>query len=455
MIREPAELAPHNNVAATFGAIGFLSIYFALLFVLSAQLVVPGMGALGSPANLLGIFAFCWWVAATLAGQREFVGPNPIRTALFCYLAVVLLTWTLGKTRPLSAIQATESDRAILTLLSLAGVALVAMDGIKSRAEVEKLVRWMMGCAMVMVFVGLVQFFLDFDLSISFRPPGLEFNADAHIIEKRSSFNRPHGTALHPIEFGVVSAALVPMAYWMARIRRTAIGYIPLAAVAVAAMTSLSRSAVLAAAVVGLALLAGSSWKHRIVMVVTSGIFVIVVDTLVDGLVGALESLFTSAGTDPSVLARIDRIPRVLQLISEHPLLGRGFGTFTIEDDFLLDNEIQKTMIETGYIGAATLVAFIFFVAIIAWSTRVGDEAARLPGMALVGTILGLFISSYTFDAFFYRILTGVLYVCIGLVGALYRIGAAERAAANDRAAPTRSVAEPPSTTHFEELVDR
>ena len=53
-----------------------------------------------------------------------------------------------------------------------------------------------------------------------------------------------------------------------------------------------------------------------------------------------------------------------------------------------------------------------------------------MPGTALAATILGLFISSYTFDAFFYRILTGVLYLSIGLVGAMYRITAPERAAA-------------------------
>ena len=37
----------------------------------------------------------------------------------------------------------------------------------------------------------------------------------------------------------------------------------------------------------------------------------------------------------------------------EYPWLGRGFGTYTPEDYFLLDNEIQKTAIKSGLIGVA------------------------------------------------------------------------------------------------------
>ena len=164
--------------------------------------------------------------------------------------------------------------------------------------------------------------------------------------------------------------------------------------------------------------------------------FVVVVGTLVDGLVGTLRSLFTTAESDPSVQARIDRIPRVFELIAEYPWLGRGFGTYTPEDYFLLDNEIQKTAIESGLIGVAVLIIFIGFVSTMAWRTRVGEERTVLPGTALAATILGLFVSSYTFDAFFYRILTGVLFLCIGLTGAMYRITAAERARVDGLAPP-------------------
>ena len=143
---------------------------------------------------------------------------------------------------------------------------------------------------------------------------------------------------------------------------------------------------------------------------------------LVNGLVGTLRSLFTSADTDPSVQARLDRTPRVLALIAEHPYFGRGLGTFSIEHDFLLDNEIQKTAIESGLVGAAILIGLVIVVAVIGIRLRADDDLDRLTSRVLVTTIIGLFISSYTFDSFHYRILTGILFLFIGLIGALHRI---------------------------------
>jgi O-antigen ligase len=167
-------------------------------------------------------------------------------------------------------------------------------------------------------------------------------------------------------------------------------------------------------------------------------VFIVFVGLTVKGLVGTLRNLFTTADNDSSVQARVDRIPKVLKLISEYPYFGRGFGRYNLENYFLLDNELQKTAIETGLVGVAVLVVFIGFVCVMAWRTRLGDESGTLPGTALTATILGLFISSYTFDAFFYRILTGVLYLSIGLVGALYRVTAPERERAEETWFETR-----------------
>jgi O-Antigen ligase len=434
MSRRVAARNPGSTENPGFGASRFLALYVALLFVIPARLIVPGTGALGAPATLVSLVAFGWWIAATIIGDREFVARNPVRTALFAYLAVVLASWTLGKTRPLTPIEASSSDRALLTTFGLAGIALVVLDGLRTRDEVLRLIDWIIRCSMVMVFVGLVQFFFKRDLTSWLELPGLQLNTDERtVISARSIFNRPHGTTLHAIEYGVVSAALIPLAYWLARLRRTPRAYLPVVALSFAAMTSISRSAVLAAAVVGLVVVLGSSWQQRGVILLCSSVFVVVVGTLVNGLVGTLRSLFTSADTDPSVQARIDRVPRVLEMISEHPWFGRGYGTYTLEDDFLLDNEIQRSAIEMGFVGVAILILFIGFVATMAWRTRFGGESGRLLGTALAATMLGLFVSSYTFDAFYYRILMGVLFLCVGITGAMYRLTATERAAADAR----------------------
>ena len=112
-------------------------------------------------------------------------------------------------------------------------------------------------------------------------------------------------------------------------------------------------------------------------------------------------------------------------MIAEHPWLGRGFGTFTPEEYLLLDNEIQKLAIETGVIGVAVPAAFTLGVI---WTASVAGQTgtrAKAFATALIASILGVMISWYTFDAFFYHILMGVLFIDIGLVGSLWRLTAA------------------------------
>ena len=339
---------------------------------------------------------------------------------------MLLLSWVQGKTRVLTLVEKTSSDRALLMMMSLAGVALIAMDGLADRREIETVVRRLLYCAMIMVAIGTIQFFVSYDPTTLIRLPGLVLDSEA-VVGTRSSFNRPFGTALHPIEYGVVAAALVPVAYWMSRVDRRVRFRVITVALAFAAMSSVSRSAVLAIAVAVIVMLCGVAWRQRLAILGVGAVFIIFVGLTVKGLVGTLRNLFTTADNDSSVQARVDRIPKVLKLISEHPYFGRGFGRYNLDNYFLLDNELQKTAIETGLVGVALLVLFICFVCVMAWRTRTGDERGNLPGTALTATILGLFISSYTFDAFFYRILTGVLYLSIGLVGALYRVTAPER----------------------------
>ena len=286
---------------------------------------------------------------------------------------------------------------------------LLVMDGIRTQYELNRLPDRVIICSMIMVTVGLIQFFFTFDLAQYMRLPGLVLNTDdTFILNSRSNFNRPGGTSLHTIEFGVVCAALIPPAYLFPRRHKSFLSSVPVFALAFGAMVSLSRSAVLAAAVALIVLLLSLLWRERVTIVVTATAMVLTSGVLVNGLIGTIRSLFTSADTDPSVQARIEQTPRVLKLIAEHPYISHGLGTFSIENDFLLDNEIQGTGDSDGLVGAAILIGFVVVV-IVGSHVRAGGELDRLTGKVLAATIAGLFISAYTFDAFFYHILTGII----------------------------------------------
>jgi O-antigen ligase len=135
--------------------------------------------------------------------------------------------------------------------------------------------------------------------------------------------------------------------------------------------------------------------------------------------------MFSEAEGDSSVQARANRWPRVLELVAERPLFGRGYGTYTNSADFLLDNQLQKTAIESGMLGLTALIIFLGSVIAVAYRTK-HSPRFRLAGGAIAAAITGLTVSLYTFDALFYRIFTCVLYVCIGLAGALWRVAQEE-----------------------------
>ncbi len=364
---------------------------------------------------------------STRVGQQRISRPpawiNPVMAALGCYSAFVLLSWVMGKTRALSPLASTTSDRALITFVSLAAVTLFVSSRVRNLRDACRLIDAMLLGATFMCCIGLLQFFFGLDLTTVLRPPGLVVNNAASGVSTRSIFNRPSGTALHAIEFGVVASALVPVAWWRAkhghRWHRLVLGCL-----ALSAMISISRSAVLALGIGVAVLLLGSNWRDRFTLVGAGLAFVGAAGVLIPGLVGTLRSLFTNSDVDPSVQARISRTPAVLRLIEEHKWFGRGFGTYTPEEYFLLDNEIQKMAIETGVVGVAIFAGLILCVVWTAMITvrRSANTGADGLALALLASALAIVISFYTFDAYFYRILMGVLFVNFGLISALWRL---------------------------------
>lgn len=409
--------------------VALLTVFLVLLFALPSVLVFAPLGAVGSPALLAGLgLAAVWLTTKAVPDSGLDRSPQPMRVALFLYAATMLLSYALGHLRPLTALEESGSARSVLLLISLLGVALLVLDGTHTRERLDTLLKRLLLAAGLMATVGVVQFATGWDPSPYMRLPGLVANHELVGTAQRSLFNRPWGTAGHAIEFGVILGALLPLALHYAFVappgKRKLLQWGLALLIAGGVAISVSRSGVVALAV-GMGVLA-FAWSPRRLLNIGVGAvaFTAVLWAAVPGLIGTIRGMFLNAADDPSVIARKERVPLVVDYIAEHPWLGHGYGTFSVEDYLLVDNQFFVTAISTGLIGLTVFIALVLTGIGLAFLVRMvaADFETRHLAQAVAGALAALLVCAYTFDAFHYRIFTGVLFLLLGAAGMLWRL---------------------------------
>jgi len=419
---------PAHRLAGRFDVTAYLTLWLILLYGLSARQVVPGFGAIGSPAMLLVLPASLIWVSGWLLPDSGLLrGRNPMRAALLVYFGYQLLSFAVAFSRPLTQLETTGAMRALLTATAMTGVGLLVTDGIPTVSRLTTLLRRVVYAVTFVSVFGIAQFFTR--QTFQFLTPGLVWNSPPVGLAMRGEFARPAATTLHSIELSVITAALLPLAIHFALYGRTAHQRRNAACagglIALAVPLSVSRSGVVSLAVALLVLFAG--WRGRRLLngVLSVVIAVPVLWATIPGIVGTFIGLFTGTDDDLSIQARINRVPRIMAMIRERPWLGLGNGTWNLEDYFLIDNEVYVTTLDMGIVGMALTTLFLGGAVVLALAVR-GlpgvDEPTRHLSLAIGASISGLSISLLTFDAFHYRILTGTLFLLIGAAGALWQM---------------------------------
>jgi hypothetical protein len=422
--------SPHLSEvgAPRFDVTSLVTMWLVLLYGISAGQVVPGFGAIGSPALLAALGMFLLWLSGFLLPESGLSRDrHPLRPALFVYLALVILSFAVAMSRSLTELETTGAYRALLTGIAMVGLALVVADGIYDQRRLNTMLRRLVVAGAFLSIVAILQFLTGRPLQVNV--PGLVWNADVGGVGARSIFFRPAATAMHAIEFSVVTASLLPLGIHYALHAETLRQRRNMATATVligfAMPLAISRSGIVSVVVALAVLAAGWGWRRRMNGFLIALAVVPVMWAVVPGLVGTFVSLFGDSEYDPSIQARIERGPMVMALVRQRPWFGLGNGTFSVEEYFLLDNQIRALMLETGLIGMAVTVLVLLSAVlaglIIARLATVDRDSAHL-GQALAASVAGLSVSLFTFDAFFYRILTGTLFLLLGAVGALWRL---------------------------------
>jgi O-antigen ligase len=408
-------------------AVDVLTVLVVALIVLPSRLTFAPLGGAGAPALVAGLGCFAWWAYHQV--QRVEPGPaghQPVRAALLVMMACFLVSYVVAMSQATDPEELSTADIGLVSLFSWAGILLLTHDGIPSRDRLEVLVRRLVFAGGALATLGVVQFATGEAWVDRISIPGLSVNTALTGVLERSGFNRPAGTAIHPIEFGAVITMILPVAVNVALTDRThgiVRRWYPVTAIALAVVLSISRSAIVSA-VVGLVVVS-LAWtpavRRRAAVIGT--VFLGVVCLTIPGLLGTLTGLFTGISGDSSAASRTGSYAIAGEFIEKAPWFGRGFSTF-LPKYRILDNQYLGLLIEVGVVGLVSVIALFVVAASSARRMRAlaADEPGQQLGQSLAAAVGAGAVGLAFYDGFGFPMATGTLFLVLGLAGAGLRV---------------------------------
>ena len=411
-----------------------LQLFALTLMIIPSDTIIKPIGAAGYPASLVGMFTFAAFIVGTMLGlHNPLRNRHPIRTVLLLMWIATMASYVLMDRSTLTVAQQAAADRNLMQLICVSGVALLAAECLHSIGDMRRVLRALTWGGAFCGVVAALQFWMSFDVSPFLRElPGFSQNFDNPGIISRAALNRVAGTAIHPIELGVVAGMLLPVAIWLGMYdteRSPRRRWAPVVLIGLAIPASVSRSAILATALALAVVIVLMPSKQRLLALCAVPVAIAGVFMTAHGLIGTLTSFFEAGTSDQSIATRVDDYPMVERLVRETPWFGRGGGTYLPDNAIdILDNQFLKTAIELGLFGVAALAAFFLVPAIAALVARrhSRDPELRLLLAALAGSALTAAFCSLTFDSLSFPMFTNVHALLLGMIGAGWRLVRAE-----------------------------
>jgi hypothetical protein len=421
-----------------------ITVYLVLVFAVPSNLTISALGSLGRPSLLWGLVLLLWWVLAGL--QRRSVDVvavwQPVRVAFGCLVVIALISFAAAMFRGQPADQVSPALTSLLRLASWGGVLLVVMDGIRTHREAEKFSSRIVLAGTLLGALGICQFIAGQSLLEWIGAlPGISLDLGG--VDSRGAFTRASGTATHPLEYTAAITAILPLAISHAILRRSGspiTAWLPAGVLAVAALLSVSRSAVIGLVIAVAASIPGLPKMYRWIVGLGGGLAALAVVVLVPGVLSTTLSLFTTAADDPSTQSRTNALGRVPQFLESSPLVGQGFGTF-LPRYYIFDNQWVLTTVELGILGAAALLALVLsavFSAVRAARVSAYPDTRTLAS-GTVASMLTISVLLLFFDGLSFPIAAALVFLFAGFSGALRTVAAADQSTrARPRQRPSR-----------------
>ncbi len=416
----PASTAMSTGVNAAW----MVNVYIVALMVIPANLTIAALGSVGTPALLLGIAALVVWLGIQMNRTYSTLSPpQPIRRAIFLMTLAVLASYIAATIRPIAGTELSGADRGLLLMASWLGVVLLTSDGFTGIRSLEGTLRLLVYAGGGVAVVGVLQFLTGQAIIDFIQIPGLTSHAALLSVNDRAGYNRVSGTASHPIEYGVVLSMILPLALHFAfadKHRAWLLRWFPVMAIAFAIPISVSRSALVATTAALLVLIpTWTAGRRRWSYLAITGLIVVVYVTI-PGMLGTLTKLFTGIGNDTSAASRTNSYEIAWDFIVRSPVFGRGLLTF-LPEYRILDNQYLGLVIELGILGTVAFIGLVVTAVVVSVRVRrvSRDSNVRSISISLTALLVAGACGFATFDAFSFPQVSDLLFLAVGLIGAL------------------------------------
>jgi polysaccharide biosynthesis protein PslJ len=413
--------------------VALLTFYLVLLLAVPTSLVFAPLGAAGSPATLFAVLLMiCYLMMRLHPGFNLGTNPQPVRAAGAIFLCSVLASYVSANRHYLPRAEMNAADRGIISIAGWLAVLLVAADGIDHADRLKKLLSRVTTGIMILAIVGIAEFFTGFDVAKYVSIPGLSLNRIPTDTLIRGGFSRPFATTAQPLEFAALMVIALPVAIHQARFAARELRsrrWLKVALIGMAIPMTVSRTALLGVALTALVLLPTWPRTHRrraYAALLACGLVLILA---APSLLGAFGTLLSGvAHGSASTNSRTTAVAQGLAYVSQHPWLGRGFGTFLPQTYFFTDDEYLSSLITTGIIGLGCLAALFVTGWLVARAARrrSGDAESRDLAQSLAAAIAVAAACFATFDVLSFTMAAGLTFLIIGCAGAALRLRSAD-----------------------------
>ncbi|HUC58412.1 MAG TPA: O-antigen ligase family protein [Streptosporangiaceae bacterium] len=406
-----------------------LGLYVFLLMLLPSSLIVGAAGAAGQPSTLFAVVLLGWYLLARLHPDADlYRGRQPVRAAAIGLCCSVLASYVSANRVMMPATELNAANRGLIFLAGWLGVMLVAADGISDERRLATLLRRAVAAAAIMAVIGIAEFATGTDLTKYVTIPGLAVHQQFTELMARAGLIRANSTAAQPLEFSAVMTMALPLALHYARYsaagRRRRLAWLQAALIVVAIPMAVSRSAIVALAVIAVMLF--PTWPARLRRNICLVLLAspVVLWLAAPGLVHGFAATFGQLGTDTSTTSRANALSFAAPFIAAHPWLGQGLATFDPQTYFYVDDQLVTSLIETGVIGLLAILAVFASGWYVTHGMRkmAADKETKDLARALMASLTAAFICFVTFDVLSFTIASGFFFLIAGGAGAAWRI---------------------------------